>query len=176
MTPREKSVRQEFKGCALGLLITVFGGPILFWSLDSLLIGDPSPIPDAPIQFDLERMEQPILDAWLSHVKRLGGSYEMDGEALVVDLSDTNVDDETLFIPPVRHPIKRLDLARTAVTDKAIMQLGRLKDLEWLDLSETEVTPDGAEQLQQVLRCTIILSAGDTDGEPVPPDEPQPDA
>jgi hypothetical protein len=56
----------------------------------------------------------------------------------------------------VLKQLKWLDLSDTKVTDAGLGELAALKQLQWLELSETITTDTGLKELQKALpRCRI---------------------
>jgi internalin A len=79
------------------------------------------------------------------------------GNLEVLSLIGTSVDDKA--VEQIVHfpKIKRLFIGKSVVSDAAIPSLRQLKNLVFLDLVETQVTTEGAQQLRRALpKCKIV--------------------
>jgi hypothetical protein len=126
-------------------------------------------------------------DEAITYFERLGGAVGIDGEqpgqpVWMVDLTETNLDAETLdrlralpdvekllldrtpltddmldHIVPLRK-LAELSLADTQITDAGMRRLAQFPHLERLNLSGTKVTDDGLQQLAPLKKLTDLLT------------------
>ncbi len=86
----------------------------------------------------------------------LAHMYLIRNETQMLVLSDSNVRDEFLNCLGKMEDVDLLELRNTAVTDMTIPKIAKLSKLEALDLAGTKVSLEGVELLQQVLpNCEI---------------------
>ena len=71
--------------------------------------------------------------------------------AVRLDMSDTAITDEALVHLGKISTLVKLRLAGTNVTDDGLMHLTNLKSLATLDISETKCTPEGISKLESAL-------------------------
>ncbi len=82
-----------------------------------------------------EKADQPQV----ANIKALGGVIGLN----TIDLSGTNVSDEDLINLGVFPNVERLYLNNTAITDRGLTYLHKLKNLKFLSLVDTKVDPKG---------------------------------
>jgi hypothetical protein len=76
-----------------------------------------------------------------------------------LDLSDTDASDQTLAeLPDSMDSLSTLDLSGTNVTDAGLEQLRRLEGLTTLALDRTKVTPEGVARLNARWKGRGLLS------------------
>jgi len=94
-------------------------------------------------------------NAAITAVQRLGGRVVQNDAGVVIDLSSSSVDDDSLkrLIPRLEHlpPIAELRLADTSVTDRSVESIARLKTVQQIDLSNTRCTSASATSLERKL-------------------------
>jgi len=86
----------------------------------------------------------------LAMIKRLGGT--VDGTPVTkVDLHKSAVTDKDLALLAAFPKLRKLNLSDTRVTDAGLKHLEKLTELRVLLISKTGVTPEGLAHLQTVL-------------------------
>jgi hypothetical protein len=86
----------------------------------------------------------------LAMIKRLGGTVEGTPVAKV-DLHKSAVTDKDLALLAAFPKLRKLNLSDTRVTDSGLKHLEKLTELRVLLISKTGVTPKGMAHLQKVL-------------------------
>jgi hypothetical protein len=94
-------------------------------------------------------------------VQRLGGRVIQNDNGIVVDLTDTTVDDDAFRRVAAKfehlRPFGELRLANTTVTDRSLRLLPKFKTLKAVDVSGTKVTPGGVIGLRRALSGAEIV-------------------
>ena len=76
----------------------------------------------------------------------------------IISFSNTTLSNEQLKLLPRLSRLSELILSRTPISDAAVPTLLGMSSLEYLDVADTSVTPDGIAELRKGLPDTTIHS------------------
>lgn len=106
--------------------------------------------------------DQSAEQSLLKDLAALGARVEYNdaGQATFINLSDTDVDNDSLGAFARLTAVEKLWLADTNVTDDGLASIGEMKQLTYLVLSNTYVSNDGLKHLESLENLTELYLDG----------------